>query len=445
VNRTADADLHLTDAGLEKSTMRKVMLRIVPVLMVSYFLAYLDRINIGFAALQMNKDLGLTSTAFGWAAGIFFIAYIVCEIPSNILMEKFCARFWIARIMVTWGLITAATAFVVGPNSLMIARFLLGAAEAGFFPGVILYVTYWCPAAHRAKVISTFSISIPLSGFFGSPISGAILGLDQWLGLHGWQWLFILEGLPASLVGLFVFFWLPNKPADAKWLTAVERNWLERTLRAEDARNPARAHQSLWRSLADPTVLLLGLISMGSLATGYGLAYWLPQMIKAFGLSDFKTGLVNAIPFGIAAIGMLVWAWHSDLRKERVWHTAIPLLTAAIGLAACLYLNTLWPVLIALCFALLGGYGVKGPFWALVSDWISPANKAAAIATVNSIASLSGFVGPFMIGYIKDKTGSYAMGTLPMILLALIGAAAVFITNARRSSRKLVAISTPAE
>ena len=424
---------------------RKISLRIIPVLFICYILAYLDRVNIGFAKLGMKQEDWFSDAVFATGSGIFFVGYFLFEVPGNILMHRVGARIWMTRIMISWGVMSALCATASSAHLFYLLRFLLGVAEAGFFPGVILYVTYWCPAAHRAKVISTFSISIPLSGFFGSPISGAILGLDQWLGLHGWQWLFILEGLPASLVGLFVFFWLPNKPADAKWLTAAERNWLERTLRAEDARNPARAHQSLWRSLTDPTVLLLGLISMGSLATGYGLAFWLPQMIKAFGLSDFKTGLVNAIPFGIAAIGMLVWAWHSDLRKERVWHTAIPLLTAATGLAACLYLDTLWPVLIALCFALLGGYGVKGPFWALVSDWISPANKAAAIATVNSIASLSGFVGPFMIGYIKDKTGSYAMGTVPMILLALIGAAAVFITNARRSSRKLVAINALAE
>lgn len=444
MNRAGQPDLRPEDADLEKASMRKVMFRIVPVLMIAYFLAYLDRINIGFAALQMNRDLGLTPTAFGWAAGIFFVAYIACEVPSNILMEKLGARFWIARIMVTWGLITAATAFVVGPNSLMIARFLLGAAEAGFFPGVLLYITYWCPAAHRAKVISTFSVSIPLSGFIGSPLSGAILGMDGLWGLHGWQWLFIIEGLPASIVGLFVFYWLPNKPSDAKWLTAAERDWLERTLRKEEAANPAPAIHSVWSTLKDPTVLTLGLISAGSLATGYGLAFWLPQMIKAFGLTNLQTGLVNAIPFGIAAIGMVIWGRHSDRRNERVWHTIIPLLCSAIGLSACLYFNTLWPVLFALCVALLGGYGVKGPFWALVSNWISPSSKAAAIAAVNSIASLSGFVGPFMIGYIKDKTGSYALGTLPMIALALLGATLVLILNARRKARPRV-VAAPAE
>jgi MFS transporter, ACS family, tartrate transporter len=407
-------------------------MRIVPFLMISYFLAYLDRINIGFTALEMNQNIGISSTVYGWAAGIFFLAYVAFEIPSNLIMERVGARLWIARIMISWGLVTAATAFVVGPTSLLAARFLLGFAEAGFFPGAILYLTYWCPAAYRAKIIASFSISVPLSGFLGSPVSGAVLGLDGLLGLHGWQWLFIIEGLPAVLVGFLVLVYLPSRPENAKWLSSAERGWLLTKLSTENSQNGTNAHPNLWRTLSDPRVLALGLVSAGSLGTGYGLAYWQPQMVKAFGLTNFQTGLVNAVPFGIAAIGMLLWARHSDRAGERVWHTTIPLLAAAIGLGACLYLSSLTLVIVALCVALLGGFGVKGPFWALVSDWISPANRAAAIAAINSIANISGFVAPFLLGFIKDRTGSFALGLLPMIGLALFGATMIFGMSRRR-------------
>src|SRR6478609_9864402 len=354
-------DHEITEASTEKKTMRKIMLRIVPLLMASYFLAYLDRINIGFAALEMNKDLGLTNTVYGWAAGIFFLAYIAFEVPSNLLLERLGARIWIARILITWGVIGAGTAFVVGSTSLIVMRFLLGLAEAGFFPGAILYVTYWCPATYRAKVIAAFSISVPLAGFVGSPLSGALLGLNGWLGLHGWQWLFIVEGLPAAILGLIVLLYLPSKPESATWLSPTEKGWLLRTLSDEQLRNRATSHASVWRILSDPRVLGLGLVSAGSLATGYGLAFWQPQMVKAFGLSNFQTGLLNSVPFGIAAIGMLIWARRSDRAQERVWHTVVPLMVSAAALASFIFLNSLTLVIVALCLALLGGYGVKGP------------------------------------------------------------------------------------
>jgi len=424
-------DHEITEASTEKKTMRKIMLRIVPLLMASYFLAYLDRINIGFAALEMNKDLGLTNTVYGWAAGIFFLAYIAFEVPSNLFLERLGARIWIARILITWGVIGAGTAFVVGSTSLIVMRFLLGLAEAGFFPGAILYVTYWCPATYRAKVIAAFSISVPLAGFVGSPLSGALLGLNGWLGLHGWQWLFIVEGLPAAILGLIVLLYLPSKPESATWLSPTEKGWLLRTLSDEQLRNRATSHASVWRILSDPRVLGLGLVSAGSLATGYGLAFWQPQMVKAFGLSNFQTGLLNSVPFGIAAIGMLIWARRSDRAQERVWHTVVPLMVSAAALASFIFLNSLTLVIVALCLALLGGYGVKGPFWALVSEWISPADRAAAIAAINSLANVSGFVAPFLLGVIKDETGSFALGLVPMVALALVGASMVLIMDQR--------------
>jgi len=423
------------DVSIEKATMRKVIWRIVPILTLSYFLAYLDRINIGFAALDMNKSLGLSSTVYGWAAGIFFIAYIIFEIPSNLIMERVGARLWIARIMITWGLIAAATAFVVGPASLVAMRFLLGVAEAGFFPGALLYLTYWCPAAYRAKVIAAFSVSIPLAGFVGSPLSGALLGMDGHFGLHGWQWLFIVEGLPAAILGFVVLAFLPSKPDSAAWLTDEEKRWLQQTLASEALSHGGASHGNVWRTLANPRVLALGLASAGSLATGYGLAFWQPQMVKSFGLTNFQTGLVNSIPFAVAAVGMFVWARRSDNRRERVWHTVTPLLVSAVALASCIYLNQLSLVVVALCFALLGGYGVKGPFWALVSEWTSPSEKAAAIAMINSLANVSGFVAPFLLGFIKDQTGSFVLGLIPMVVLALIGAATILILKGRIAAR----------
>lgn len=421
-------------ASIERAAMRKIMLRIVPILTLSYFLAYLDRINIGFAALEMNKELGLSGTVYGWAAGVFFVAYIIFEIPSNLIMERVGARVWIARILITWGLIAAATAFVVGPTSLIAARFLLGFAEAGFFPGALLYITYWCPAAYRAKVIAAFSVSIPLAGFVGSPLSGALLGMNGYLGLRGWQWVFIAEGLPAAILGFFVLVHLPSKPESAGWLSSAEKLWLKRRLAAEESDGGIRRHTSVWRTLSDPKVLALGLASAGSLATGYGLAFWQPQMVKAFGLTNFETGLINSVPFGVAAVGMFFWARRSDARRERVWHTVVPLLVSATALTLCVYLNQLSLVVIALCFALLGGYGVKGPFWALVSEWTAPSEKAAAIAMINSLANVSGFVAPFLLGFIKDQTGSLVLGLIPMVVLALIGAATIVVLKMRAAS-----------
>jgi MFS family permease len=416
-------------AGLERATMRKVMLRIVPLLFVSYFIAYLDRINIGFAALGMNHDLGLTSVDYGWAAGLFFLTYVVFEIPSNLMLERVGARLWIARIMISWGLVTACTAFVVGPWSLYGARMLLGLAEAGFFPGALLYLTYWCPAAYRAKVISLFSISVPLAGFFGSAISGVMLGLDGWLGLRGWQWLFILQGLPTVCLGIVVLIWLPSKPSHAKWLNAAELNWLQTRLAAEAQLHGSSSHQSVWRTIVDPRVLLLGLVSACSLATGYGLAFWQPQMIKSFGLSDLQTGFVTAVPFGIAAVGMVLWSRHSDRQMERVWHTMLSLLTAALGLALAATASSLPLAVLGLSLSLLGGYGVKGPFWALVSEWTNPKTAAAALGTINSIANISGFVAPLVIGMVKQSTGSIALGLAPMCAMSLLGAAIVWLMS----------------
>ena len=324
------------DAITEQSAMRKVGWRLVPFLMLCYFIAYVDRVNAGFAALTMNKDLGLSQAAFGLGAGLFYIAYILFEVPSNLAMEKVGARLWIARIMISWGIVGAATAFVVGPYSFYASRFLLGAGEAGFFPGVILYLTYWFPKAYRARIVAVFMVAIPLSSFLGSPISAGLLELEGVYGLHGWQWLFIAEGLPAVLLGIGALFMLPDKPAEAPWLTSEERDWLDRTIGAERAVAKPVGHMPLSKTLSNKYVWALGLIYCGSSATSNALSLWQPQILKSFGLSNFETGLANMIPFGVAAALMVLWARRADKSGERIWNTALPLALTSVCLAGTL-------------------------------------------------------------------------------------------------------------
>jgi ACS family tartrate transporter-like MFS transporter len=415
------------DAALERSAIRRISLRIVPFLMICYFVAFIDRVNLGFAGHDLSQDLHLSPTVFGFGAGLFFLAYFVFEVPSNLLLERFGARRWIARIMVTWGLVAAAMALMKGEWSFYLLRVLLGIAEAGFFPGVILYLTYWFPREHRAKVVGYFMVAIPVSTFLGSPVSGAILdGLAGVGGLRGWQWLFIIEAVPAILLGLAVLVWLPDRPRDAAWLPEAERDWLERRLVQERQSFSRGPRQSVWQIMADRRVLVLGLVYAGSTATNYGLSFWQPQLIKGFGMSNTMAGVFNAIPFLIGSVAMILWGRRSDTKSERVWHTAIALFVSAIGLAACLFVSgSLALTLVALSTALVGCYALKGPFWALSTEWLAAGAAAAGIAQINALGNLAGFVGPFLLGWIKEMTGSYALGMLPMIALAVLGGIAV--------------------
>src|SRR5688572_15886075 len=279
---------------VEVRTMRRVAIRIVPFLMVCYFVSFLDRVNLGFAALDMVKDLDLSPTVFGLGGGIFFLSYFICEVPSNLLLERFGARRWIARIMIAWGIVAAAMALVTGPRSLYVMRFLLGAAQAGFFPGVILYLTYWFPAHYRARIIGWFMVAIPVSSFFGSPVSAALLGADGWLGLRGWQWMFILEALPAVVLGLVCLFFLSDKPADARWLADDERAWLLARLQTGDGKTSRVGQMSLWRVLWNKHVLILSIVLAGSTAVSSGLQLWQPQIIKSYGLTNMQTGLLRS-------------------------------------------------------------------------------------------------------------------------------------------------------
>jgi MFS transporter, ACS family, tartrate transporter len=433
-----------TKEPLETATMRRVIVRLVPFLMLCYFCALLDRVNVGFAALQMNKDLGLTPAMFGFAASLFFVSYFLVEVPSNLALQKVGARRWIARIMITWGLVTMGMALVTGPHSLYVMRFILGAAEAGFFPGAILYLTYWLPSAYRARIMATFTVSIPLATFLGSPLSVTLLELDGTVGLKGWQWLFVLEGLPTVLLGVACLFVLTDRPRDARWLGEAERSWLVGRLDEEAARRKPIGHLSLWQLLRNRYFLTMALVCSGASATGSVLSVWQPQMIKSFGLTNLQTGFVNAIPYGIATVLMVLWGRHSDRQGERRWHTAISLLLASFGLA---YLNLtagIATAVMAVTFALVGAYSFKGPFWALSAGWLSPGTLAAGLAGINAIANLIG--GGLMVnvvGLVKDATGSFPLGMLPVAALDAAAAISVILIS-RAHAREAHAAAQPA-
>ena len=427
------------DSRIARSAMRRIGFRLVPFLILAYFISFVDRVNVGFAGLEMRQDLGLTATVFGWGAGIFFLGYFLLEVPSNLALERFGARIWIARIMATWGVLAIGMAFVGGATSFIVMRFLLGAAEAGFFPGVILYLTYWFPSTYRARIVGLFMISIPISSFLGSPISGALLGITG-LGLKGWQWLFIVEGIPALLLAVATPFILPNKPRDAKWLPPEERAWLERTLAVEASRSKPRTHPSLGQILSDRKVWLFAFIYFGSSASSYGLTIWTPQIIKDYGLTNWQTGLLNSIPYGLACVAMIVWGQHSDKTGERRWHLSLSFMLLAAGLIGGTMLTGLVPLLLALTVAACGVYMLKGPFWAMATEQIPTATAAASIAAINSIGNLGGFAGPFAIGAIKDATGSFSLSLLPMVAFALVSGGLALMAK-----RQVAAVAIPAE
>lgn len=426
--------------AIERETMRKVAWRLLPFLTICYVIAIIDRGNIGMASLQMNEDLGLTATAFGFASSLFFFAYFLFEVPSNLAMQKFGAKVWIARIMVTWGVITAATAFVESSTSLYIMRFLLGAAEAGFFPGVILYLTYWLPANYRARMVAIFMVAIPGANFIGSPLSGLLLSLDGWMGMRGWHWLFILEGIPAILLGIACLFALTDRPEQAKWLNSEQKAWLVERLQFERQQKTPIGHISLWQLLKNKYIWFMIIIYSGASAAGSTMSVWAPQLIKSFGLSNLEIGLVNAIPYGLASIAMIFWGRSSDRKNERRWHTAITLLMISFGLLIALFTSSLIGTIFLLSVVLIGAYSMKGPFWALASSWMSPTTTAAGLAAIGAFANLIG--GGLMVniyGAIHDATGSHAIALLPLAALNLVSAIMVFVM----SRKKAVLFSQP--
>ncbi|MDR5815241.1 MULTISPECIES: MFS transporter [unclassified Caballeronia] len=399
------------DQDLEKRTLRKVTWRIVPFIMLLYFIAYIDRVNIGFASLTMRTDLGFTASILGLGAGIFFWGYFLFEVPSNIALHKVGARLWIARVMLTWGIISACMAFVKGPTSFYIVRFLLGAAEAGFFPGIILYLSYWFPARHRAGVVAFFMAAAPISTALGSPLSAALLEMHGVMGLHGWQWMFILEAIPAVILGIVVFFYMTDRPEKAKWLKDDERAWLVGVMNDENARRSSSgAKHGIISGLANPRVLALSLIYFGTSAGLYTLGIWAPQIIKQLGVSSMTVGLLNAIPPTVSVVAMVLWSRHSDRTNERTWHVVIACVAAAIGLSVAAVSSSVVGLIASLTLVNIGISCAKPPLWTMPTMFLSGAAAATGIATINSIGNLGGFAGPVIIGWVKDQTGSYAGG-----------------------------------
>jgi len=426
---------------LEATTMRRVSWRLMPFLLLAYLICYIDRVNIGFAALQMNKAVGIDPKTYGLGAGIFFVGYFFLEVPSNLALEKVGARTWIARIMISWGIISAAFALIGGPISFLVLRFLLGAAEAGFFPGVILYITYWYPAHYRAIIVGIFMVAIPVAGLIGSPVSGAILYMDGVLGLGGWQWIFLLEALPAVLLGIASFVWLTDRPEHAKWLTREQQSWLVGKLAMEGNRAPRVAHASVWQVMTNKYVLIMALVYSGAAGASTSLALWMPQLVKSFGLSNWQTGLVNSVPFGIAAVWMLLWGRSSDRTGERVWHNALPLGWMVLAMVATFAaITSLWAMIPLLTLIAAGTYASKGPFWALCSEWLGAGAAAAGLAQINALGNLSAFGFNYLIGYITAETHSFPLALMPIAFVATLGTISVLVIG-RRQPRTAAATS----
>ena len=411
------------DDLIEKSAMRKIYIRLLPFAILSYFLAYVDRINVSFAGLTMRGDLGMSATAFGFATGLFYWGYFIFEVPSNIIMEKVGARLWIARIMITWGLLACATAWATGETSYGVIRFLLGVAEAGFFPGIVLYFTYWFPSHHHARIVSGFLIGLPIAVAAGSPMSTALLELDGWLGYRGWQIMYIAEGLPTVLIGIATLFVLTDKPEQATFLTVEEKTWLANKLASEKKAKEAVRKFTLLEGMFDRRVLLLALNYFGIVVASLGMLIFIPQIIRTLGnFTNMQIGWLTMIPYICGGIGLVGWGMVSDRMNERRWNLLGTCVVSTIGLIiAGLTMGTWW-ALVGMSIAAVGFYGSKGPFWSMPPMFLTGTAAAASIAWINSIGNLGGFFGPWWIGVMKDATGSFAGGLFGLALLSFLAA-----------------------
>ena len=427
------------DAALTRTAVRAATVRLLPLLGLAYLLNYVDRVNVGFAALTMNADLGLSAAAYGLGAGLFFIGYFFFEVPSNIILHRVGARLWIARIMVTWGIVASATAFVQGEVSFYVVRVLLGLAEAGFFPGIILYLTYFFPRVDRARIVALFFLAVPLSSVFGGPIStlliahgGGLLGFDA-----GWRFMFFVEGIPTLLLGIAVLFLLPDRPHKARWLSPEQATALETTIAEEDARE-VPGELGVRAALTNPRVIALSLTYFGIVFGLYVLAFFLPTIIKDFQtqfgtkFSLVQVGLVTAIPYAIASIAMVLWAWHSDRTRERALHVAIPALVGAVAIAAALYQTSPLTTMVMVTICAVGVFAAIPPFWSLPNAFLTGAGAAAGIGLINSFGNLSGFVGPYVTGWLQDLTGDGKAGMWVVAAMMLMSALIAFVLHNSR-------------
>ena len=408
---------------VEQTTMRKVYIRLLPFAVLTYLLCYVDRINVSFAGLTMRGDLGMSAATFGFATGTFYWGYFIFEVPSNVILEKAGARLWIARIMITWGILAGLTAMVTGPTGFGTVRFLLGVAEAGFLPGILLYFTYWFPMYHHGRIISGFLLGLPIAVAVGAPVSTALLSLDGLFGLRGWQIMYIAEAIPTVLLGIATLFVLTDRPEQARFLTAEERTWLTTTLAAERKAKEAVRTFSLWQGLYNPKVLLLSLNYLGIVTASLGMLIFIPQIIKSLGqFSNMTVGWLTMIPYICAGIAMLIWGRVSDRMNERRWNLFVACALSTFGLVlAGLTLGTWW-AMVGMTLAAIGFYGSKGPFWAMPPMFMTGTAAAASIAWINSVGNLGGFFGPWYVGWMRDVTGSYAGGLYGLALFGLVAA-----------------------
>jgi len=413
-------------SAIERRTIAKVSWRLLPLVALAYCIAYIDRSNISVASLTMNKDLGFSAYIYGWGAGIFFFGYFLFEIPSNLILEKIGARIWIARIMITWGIISGLTALVTGTTSFLIIRFLLGAAEAGFFPGMILYLTYWFPAEYRGRVISTLFIAQPVANAVASIASSAILDMDGMLGLRGWQWIFIIEAIPAVLLGLAIFRIMTDRPGHAKWLADDERSWLQARLDSESRQVESTGRMTWIQALADPRVVALSLIYLMSVTANYGVVFFMPQIVKGIGLSNMMTGIVSSGPYIVGTIGLIAWGWSSDRNKERRWHLIAASAVGALGLAFAGWSGASYWALLGMSAATVGIYGSRAAFWPMPSLFLTGSAAASAIAMINAVGNLGGYFGPVVVGWIKDSTQSFQAGLYFLAACSLMAGVITF-------------------
>jgi MFS transporter, ACS family, tartrate transporter len=415
---------------LERETVHHVAWRLVPLLMLGYFCAYLDRVNVGFAGLTMNKALGFSGAVFGFGSGVFFVGYFLAELPSNLILAKVGARRWIARILLTWGIISGLTAFVWNDWSFYGIRFLLGIAEAGFYPGIVLYLTWWFPSYYRSRMMAFFQSASVISLIIGPPVSAWLLTLDGMFGLQGWQWLFLIEALPPIIMCFVTWFYLTDHPRDAQWLRPEQGDWLQNRLNAEQTQREAVHSYELREALVSPRVWLLTLVYFGQNVSNYGLLIFLPQIVKSFGISTQMTGFVSALPFVFAAVAMIYWGFHSDRTGNRIMHVASACLLCAAGLAACIFIGTAHPVwmTVALILGIMGQQSIAPTFWPLPTAMLSGIAAAGGIALINSVGNLGGFLGPYMFGLIKDATGGSDLLALLTIAAAPVVSAVVLVS-----------------
>ncbi len=421
-------DLPPDEAELDTVVVRILTWRLVPFLFLLYIVAYLDRINLGFAALQMQRQLGFTDSMYGLGAGIFFAGYFLFQVPSNLVLARVGARRWIAVLMVAWGIVSASMCMVTGVRSFYALRFLLGAAEAGFFPGVILYLKTWFPARARARTVARFMTAAPLSGVVGGPLSGALLGLQGKSGLAGWQWMFLLEGVPAIVLGAIAWIYLVDRPEDATWLTLQQKSWLERVLQHETievAQSHGRGAIQVW------PILVLSMVYFGVNTVSYGVSLWLPTLIKSLsGMSNLAIGVLSAVPYMTAAVAMVFVGLHSDQSGERRWHTAAPAFAGAIALSVAAHTNSVSATTALISVTVLSVFSMMGPFWAMPTALLSGTAAAIGVAAINSIGNLGGFFGPYTIGALRHSTGSFKQGLLVVgAALAVSGCLALILKD----------------